>query len=255
LSATAKGTLAKVQPGELAEAVQALRWYHRIELPGGVVTAGYYDPRRVLDQLRLPDRLDGKSVLDIGAWDGFFSFAMAQRGARVLATDSVAWNAEEWSGNRGFRLARQALQLDVDDMEVAVPDIAAETVGTHDIVLLLGVLYHLKDPITAIERVAAVTRELLVIETETALTWLPFAAGRLLPGAELGHDPSNWWQLNPAAIRGLLRRCGFDRVEVIYRTPVVRRLGRSARHWRDFRATLRSARIIVHARRSVDVSS
>ena len=131
---------------ELQQRVSALRWYHTIDLGHGVVTPG---------------------VDDIGAWDGFFSFEAERRGAaRVVASDFYAWHGEGWGsgqGKAGFELARRALGSRVEDVDVDVMDLSPDRVGLFDIVLFLGVLYHLPNPLLALERVAAVTRSLLVL--------------------------------------------------------------------------------------------
>jgi tRNA (mo5U34)-methyltransferase len=242
----------------LAERVASLRWYHRMPLPGGIVTPGVADAHRVVSRLRLPDSLAGKSVLDIGAWDGYYSFACAQRGAaRVLATDSFAWSGESWGSKEGFLLARDALGLNhvVADREIDIMDLSPERVGgKFDVVLLLGVLYHLRDPITAIERAASVCGDLLIVETEIALDWVPWAAARVYPGRELNEDDTNWYSYNVRALKGLLRRAGFNKITVVYRTSLLRRAGRVAKALVQRRSlsaltTFRSQRVVIHARR------
>ncbi len=223
-----------------------------MELPGGIMTPGVTDPARALPRLQLPERLDGLSVLDIGAWDGFYSFECKRRGAaRVLATDHFVWTGRTWGTKEGFLLARDALGLDVEDREIDVMDISPQTVGSFDLVLLLGILYHLTDPIGAIRAAASVTKRQLVVETETSLNGLPFPAARVYPGRELNSDDSNWWALNGAALNGLLREAGFARTEVVYRSSVPRRVARAGRDalrgQASFRMNLRSARIVVHA--------
>ncbi len=241
---------------ELRDAVSRLRWYHKMDI-GGVRTPGVSDTRRALPRLHLPDSLEGKSVLDVGAWDGFYSFEAARRGARrVLATDSFAWDGSSWGSQEGFLLARKALGLEtaVEARTIDVLDLGPETLGeTFDVTLLLGVLYHLRDPVTALERVASVTRELLVLETETALGWLATPAARVYPAAELNHDDTNYFSFNQSALEGLLRHVGFPAVSVVYRTPLSRRLARTT--WlgvrgEPLRSAFRSARIVLHARRS-----
>lgn len=247
-----------VDHSALAERVAALRWYHRMPLPGGIVTPGVSDAHRVVSRLRLPDSLDGQTVLDIGAWDGYYSFHCAQLGAkRVLATDSFSWSGDSWGSPDGFLLAREALGLDdvVDDQFVDVMDLSPETVdGSFDVVLLLGVLYHLRDPITALERVASVCDDLLVVETEIALDWLPGAAARVFPERELNGDDTNWYAYNVKALKGLLRRVGFNELDVVYTTPFLRRLGRAVKALVNQRrlsalSSFRSRRVVIHARR------
>jgi tRNA (mo5U34)-methyltransferase len=236
-----------------ADRVAALDWYHRMELRG-VVTPGVSDTRRGLPRLKLPASFAGKSVLDVGAWDGFYSFEAARRGAcRVLATDSFAWDGSCWGSKDGFLLARAALGMDhvVEDRLIDAMDLIPERLNeTFDVTLFLGVLYHLKDPVTALQRVAAVTRELLVLETETALNWLPSPVCRVYAGRELNQDDTNFFAFNRSALKKLLKSHGFSRVEIKYRSSVRRRLARTAvamtKH-QPFRPTFRSARIVVHA--------
>ena len=217
---------------DLAARVSAIDWFHTLQLPGGVVTPGVTDPARtVLPRLDLPARLDGRSVLDVGAWDGFFSFDVERRGASdVLATDSYSWSGAGWGTKAGFELARVALGSKVRDLDVDVMDLSPATVGVFDVVLFLGVLYHLRDPLGAIDRVASVTGDVLVLETEARLDWLPASAAVLYPGAELNADPTNWFAFNARALVGLLRDAGFRDVRVVDRTPQLRRLGRMAYH-------------------------
>src|SRR3954453_10372067 len=98
-------------------------WFHTIDLGHGIVTPGRDESARKLDWIKLPTDLTGRSVLDIGAWDGFFSFEAERRGAEVLAIDSVAWQDPPWSPRgygtkRGFEIARRALNSNVRDMEI-----------------------------------------------------------------------------------------------------------------------------------------
>ena len=75
----------------LVSVVQALEWYHTIDLGNGIVTPGHYDHRPYLCHYRLPDNLHGKRVIDIGTASGFFAFEFERRGASVLATDLPEW--------------------------------------------------------------------------------------------------------------------------------------------------------------------
>src|SRR3954466_11917283 len=82
---------------ELKKEVAKINWWHSIDLGNGVITPGVDRSSWKLKKLRMPQDLSGMSVLDIGAWDGFFSFEAERRGAkRVLAVDSFCWNGEGW---------------------------------------------------------------------------------------------------------------------------------------------------------------
>lgn len=249
------GTQPTLPDATLAEAVARLPWYHAMDLPGGVRTPGHVDCRRNLEILKLPTSLAGRRVLDIGAWDGFYSFEVARRGAAsVLATDWFVWRGETWGDKAAFELARRSLGFEgvVEDRLIDVMSLSPEAVGTFDVVLFLGVLYHMKDPIGALERVSGVCRDLLVLETELALDWVPWPAARVFPGSELNGDPTNWFSFNAAALVGLLGVMGFSRVDVVWRTSPARRAARSLRYGtvrRRQRARGSSARVVVHARK------
>lgn len=221
-----------VNDDELQTRADAVRWFHSIDLGGGVVTKGVdaTQPER-LARLRLPEDLSGRSVLDIGAWDGFFSFEAERRGAaRVVAADYYSWHGQGWGtghGKAGFELAREALGSRVEDVDVDVMDLSAERVGTFDVVFFLGVLYHLPNPLLALERVASVTRDLLILETVVDMLGFGRPAVAFYPGRELNEDPTNWWGPNVAAVHGMLRTVGFRHVETM--TPVRSAAYRAAR--------------------------
>jgi len=154
-------------------------------------------------------------------------------------------------GQHGFNLAREALGLEkaVEDRQIDVMELSPNVLTEDfDVVLFLGVLYHLSDPLGALERVASVTKDLLILETETALDYLPFPAARLWRPRELSNDDTNYWSLNRRAITATLRRLGFGNVRVVYHTSIGRRFARAIRD-RRLRDGFRSCRVVIHARR------
>src|SRR4051794_8937861 len=113
--------------------VASTTWFHKIDLGGGMITPGIDDTPFKLTKLHLPQDLSGKSVIDIGCWNGAFSFECERRGAaRVLATDWYCWQG---SSKLGFDIAKKALGSRVEELEVKVEEIAAASVGTFDLVL------------------------------------------------------------------------------------------------------------------------
>lgn len=240
--------------GDLRRAVDAIRWYHTIDFGGGIVTRGLDNTPDKLRRLRLPDSFAGKTVLDIGAWDGFFSFEAERRGAaRVLATDSYIWSGRNpWHDKRGFELARTHFKSKVEDRQIDVMDLSAEKFGTWDVVFFLGVLYHLRHPLLALERVAEVTKDMLIVETVVDLLHIRRPAIAFYPGGELSQDPSNWCGPNPAALLGMLRTVGFTRFAVVMPPrPLPMRLLNAlqlkTRRNFPFLTQLRTDRMIVHA--------
>jgi tRNA (mo5U34)-methyltransferase len=240
---------------DLRSRVEAIRWYHTIDLGGGIVTRGVDDSKLRLARVQLPESLAGKSVLDIGAWDGFFSFECERRGAaRVVAADHFSWHGTGWGTKAGFTLARQALGSRVEDLDIDVMDLTPERVGSFDLVLFLGVLYHLRHPFLALERVASVTRGQLILETVVDLVGFRRPAMAFYPGRELNNDPTNWWGPNVPAVRGMLESLGFNQVSVPTSLPnAMYRAARAVYHQvrgkNSAHAAFRQDRAVFHAHR------
>jgi tRNA (mo5U34)-methyltransferase len=194
------------------------------------------------------------TVLDVGAWDGFFSFEAERRGAaRVLATDSFVWQSNvEGYGKEGFDFAKQALGSQVEEMHIDVLDLSADEIGTWDVVFFLGVLYHMRHPLLALDRVAEVTGKMLVLETLVDMLSYHRPAMAFYAGSEVARDDTNWCGPNPAAVVAMLRTVGFRRIEVVSGArPFPFRLARSAWHRvknrHQFWSGIRTDRIVVHA--------
>jgi tRNA (mo5U34)-methyltransferase len=201
---------------DLQARVDALPWFHSIDLGSGVVSPGA-TPLEVLEMaadVYFRDGVDGLSVIDIGCWDGFHSFEAKRRGAtRVLATDQFAWSSECWGSKESFELARTQLGADVDVAEIDVSDITPESVGHFDVVLLAGVLYHLRHPFLALERVSRVCDRILVVETHLDAEDASRPTMVFYPTDELAGDPTNWWGPNRECVTAMLQVAGFPRVE------------------------------------------
>ncbi len=234
--------------------MEGVEWFHTIDLGDGLVTPGKDETFRKLEWLALPESLESRSVLDVGAWDGFFSFEAERRGAeRVLATDSFAWEEPAWGpkgwGTRaGFDLAHRALKSKVEARGIDVLDLDPETIGTFDLVLFLGVLYHLPHPLLGLEKVASVCSNQLILETHVDLLDLGRPAMAFYPGEALAGDDSNWWGPNMKALEAMLRYVGFTRVEVVHREARRYRFARAAyRRMRGPRFRAQQGRCAVHA--------
>ena len=202
---------------QIRAAIAGITWYHTIDLGSGVITPGVDNTIDRIAMIGLPQDLRGLSVLDIGAWDGAFSFEAERRGAsRIVAVDSFCWSGEGWGTRDGFDCARRVLNSKVEDREIEVLDLSPESVGVFDLVLFLGVLYHMKHPLLTLERVASVCRGQLILWTQIDLASVDRPAMAFYPGTELNNDPTNWWGPNPAAVNAMLTTAGFSRAETVY---------------------------------------
>jgi tRNA (mo5U34)-methyltransferase len=247
-----------VEPGcaDLRRAVAGRTWFHTIDLGNGVRTPGHKDTAAEWEYLHLPD-LAGRSVLDVGAYDGFFSFEAERRGAaRVVASDHWVWN---WPGSdaRGnFELASRALGSQVQMRDIPVEDIGPDTLGaTFDVVLFLGVLYHAPDPVGYLRRVRSVTTGVAVVETVVDLLDVPIPVAAYYAGAALNGDASNHFGPNPLAVEAMLRDAGFSQITAFPPWTVSKEWGIHSTHERGSlrrRVTRRlrrprSGRMVFHA--------
>ena len=203
-------------------------WFHNLHLPSGHETApdhplGDY-PAFKWRQLapHLPEDLSGWRALDIGCNAGFYTFELAARGAAVTAID----HDEHYLAQARWAAAQLGVDGRVLFGRAGVYELA-RTSERYDLVLFLGVLYHLRHPLLAIDIVAEKVERLLVLQTLTmaggdALTPPPDLALEerdllLEPGwpklafveQQLASDPTNWWAPNEAAVEAMLRSAGL----------------------------------------------
>lgn len=242
--------LSELSPEQLQSRADEIAWFHTIDLGRGVVTKGASVLN--LGPSDLPP-LSGRSVLDIGAWDGRYSFMAEREGAsRVVALDHYAWGIDfgareaywrecaergelpdhhrdvtdfwlpDLPGRRGFDFAHEALQSSVEPVVADFATVDLDELGTFDVVLFFGVLYHMQEPLTALKRVRVLTTKVAAIETEamhlpmqTEKSFMEFHAGN-----ELGNDFGNWYVPSIEALKSLCFAAGFSRTEVIRGAPV-----------------------------------
>ncbi len=198
----------------LQERINALNWYHRIDLGNGIVTPSPNNTGRHLPRYRLPDDFSGNAVLDIGAYNGFFTFETIRRNAtRTLALDR--WTGPDCSPLPNFELARDALGMRAPTCDMSVYDMSPEKIGRFDISLFLGVLYHLRHPQLALDKVAEVTSRIMIIETYIDALDLDKPAGVYYPDRELNNDPTNFWGFNPLALEAMMFDAGFAKLEPV----------------------------------------
>jgi tRNA (mo5U34)-methyltransferase len=209
---------------ELRRRVDALEWYHTLDLGHGIVTPGAYDHRPYLRNYGIPEDLRGKTALDVGAASGFFAFEMERRGARVTALDLPAWFDHDFGpryqadktpeeGVRYLRdpimLARRALDSKIEKVEMTVYEISPETVGVYDLVFCGSVLLHLMDPVRALALVQSVTRGQAIVAT--AIHKDSSAEPTAL---FVGHHRGDaWWLPNRACLEAMVESAGFARWE------------------------------------------
>jgi tRNA (mo5U34)-methyltransferase len=220
---------------EILAGVEKLRpWFHQIDLGGGILTKTQSavgepvdHPRPTWEHVRthLPEDLSGRSLLDVGCNAGFYCFEAARRGAaRVVGVDAQRHLVRQARFvGRALRLPGVAFEkLSVYDLDPAAMG------GQFDVALALGLVYHCKHLVLALERLFRVTRSLLILETAVfPPTRSPGSFAHPVGGMEsvlhpLGYVENppgmkeaiyNWFLPSPEALRALLLNVGFDEVE------------------------------------------
>jgi tRNA (mo5U34)-methyltransferase len=219
-----------VAVAELRRQVETLGpWFHNLHLPGGVQTApdhflGGDFPRFKWLQIAdwLPADLAGWRVLDAGCNAGFYSFELAKRGASVLAIDVDA----RYLAQARWAARQLGLEEQVAFRQMGVYEIA-RSIERFDLVWFMGVFYHLRYPLLALDLLARRTRRMMVFQTLTMPgdsvyqdthdhpieDRVPLLESGWPKMAFIEHrfagDPSNWWVPNHAGVEAMLRSSGL----------------------------------------------
>lgn len=202
---------------DFSTALEALGgWYHSFALPDGTAIEGYNSLAQLNKRYAsypLPPDLAGRTVLDIGAWDGWFTFEAERRGARVTAIDCVEID--------NFLAIKERLGSRADYRILDFYELPQAGLGAFDYVFFLGVLYHLKHPLLALEIVCELTREVAIVDSYVIdepdwqanaekIPWMEF-----YELDELGNQLDNWVGPTVSCLMAMCRAAGFARVELL----------------------------------------
>ncbi len=204
-------------------------WYHRIELPGGIVTPGWAPLNP--ESYGIPTDLTGARVLDVGAWDGYWTFTALARGAReVVAVDDFSDHLDTQTNAprqawETFDLCRDALGYGEDRcrrLQMNVYDITPEVLGTFDVVFFFGTLYHLRHPLLALDKLAAVCSGAIYVESAVLDDYSVYRGlgqgyknemvMEFYPESQFGNNPTNWWSPTTFCLAQMVRASGFKEV-------------------------------------------
>lgn len=221
-------------PEDISTELQKLQpWFHRIDLGQGLFTKSrsatgepVEHPLPTWERVKvcLPANLTGKTVLDVGCNAGFYAIETKRRGAkRVLGIDS------QRNLIRQAIFVRNVLGLEIEYRRMSVYDLDPYDLGQFDVTLALGLIYHCKHLVLALEKLFIITRELLILETaiyppeETPASSTQDLGGiqtTMHPLAYVENSPEakeaiyNWFLPGVNALCALLRNIGFDEVDV-----------------------------------------
>ena len=215
--------------GTLRDKIESLGpWFHNLHLPNGEQTAPnhYFGdfPKFKWEDIKgsIPENLEGWTALDIGCNAGFYSFELAKRGAQVMGIDLDPHYLEQakWAaGEMGLADKVTFRQMQVYDL--------AKLEQSFDIIIFMGVFYHLRYPMLALDIITQKVNKLLVFQTLTMPGEKVFETKPDMTMDErddmlkkgwplmafiekrLANDPTNWWAPNHSCIEAMLRTCGL----------------------------------------------
>ncbi len=213
---------------EILRLLNSREWFHAYEIAPGIITPGKIkvNAKYALDFFGVPEDLTGKSALDIGAWDGPYSFELEHRGASVVALDI------QDPDRTGFNIAKKIKNSSVNYLKCSVYDLPDDFDEKFDLVLFLGVYYHLKHPLLAFERIWQSLNQQGMIYFEGAI--LDFAYNidafwakrrKLLDqlisipmayftSGEFASDASNWYVPTKICLQEWLKATGYQDVKI-----------------------------------------
>lgn len=248
---------------EIWDRVSGIGWYHTIDLGDGVATPGFIDNRATTHLFGIPEDLTGKRCLDIGTYDGFWSFEFERRGAaemigidvdspadydlprpiklKVLEERAVSegalegsWNGQmahvglQWPG-AGFRMAAEILGSRARREVLDVYDLKPERLGMFDVVLISQLLLRLRDPQTVIENMLSVTAPggcaIIAEPYDSELEMLSKPVSEFVGVTAMGI----WWAHSIKSMRRMMETAGFERVEEVSRFRPENRVGEFAK--------------------------
>lgn len=231
-----------------AELTSWYPWYHRIELPYGIVTPGARDAAEAYEAMGVSEHIRGKTVLDLGTMDGAFAFLCERDGAqRVVGLDvdnvleydlslGLAYvriirayldakqrgREAEWrflnSRRFGFAFCHACLQSSVERVHDTVYNVSPERLGMFDVSLFVGILYHLPSPLRALEAVFSVTKERTFVESEISLAPAlgPNGCAFYRQGYD-NDDVTNWFVPTPRCLMDMVLSVGYRRARYLGR--------------------------------------
>ena len=221
---------ARHDDNEIRDEIESLKpWFHNLHLPSGEQTAPDHwlgdFPTFKWKQIEpyIPHDLHGWRVLDIGCNAGYYSFQLAERGATVTAIDV----SDHYLSQAKWAADLLGLSERIEFRHMQIYELA-RTPDEYDLVWFMGVLYHLRHPLLALDIVRRKTHRQMVLQTLTLpgrrigpatnnLSWQdrnrmcdpdwPFMA---FIEHRLASDPTNWWAANENCVEAMLRSSGFE---------------------------------------------
>jgi tRNA (mo5U34)-methyltransferase len=181
-------------------------WYDHFHFTNGAITNGRSPSATKLASLGLPVELGDIKILDVGAYEGYYSVQMAQRGALVTSNDHYIWNVPGDKSRKNFEFIKEITGAKIQTLEAQIWDLPA---SDHQITLFLGVLYHLEDQIGALRKIRETATQMVVLETLVDALDQDGPSLKYYPGSKLNLDPTNQFGANFDTLVGMFQESGY----------------------------------------------
>ena len=202
----------KMTDKELSRKIKLLGpWWHPIQFSKNVSAPCFFLSAKYTPLLwdminrNLPETLHGKSIVDLGCWSGYYSLEASKKGAKVKAIDIDKFKIKQ------VEFVSDYFKAGIRTENISVYDIDEKE--KFDYSFLLGVLYHLKHPLLAIEKVSRITKNKIFIESEVIINEKE-PVMKFINGS-YNLDRSNWWIPSIDCIKDMLHSTGFRKVETV----------------------------------------
>lgn len=201
------------------------KWWHSIDFGDGVISNGVKSIEIINQEFNdwnFPKNyFKNKDVLDIGAWDGVYSFYAEENGAKsVTALDGYIWSNKSWASKKGFDIAKKIKKSKVKELiiDIEKPEFNKSNIGQFDCIIFAGVLYHLINPLGIIEKLSEIIKPdgSLFIET-TFFPYLEKINKPILefhPKKSLNNDSSNYFSANILCLKKMLEEFNFKIIKI-----------------------------------------
>ena len=222
--------MSKILTEKQLEEMRSISWWHRIplghDLKGnriltpGICGHGPDNSDYATIRFGLPVDMGGCAVADIGGWDGYFAFEAEKSAKEITIFDVDEQEGGNWSKGKGFVFAKKILDSCVQYVHASIYDLSLSNgFVPFDVTLFFGVLYHLKAPLIALERLFEMTKENGYSLIETAIlqeSWgaAHAAAWVFMPGHD--KDPTNYFYPSVPALIAALYFVGYKDVHIIF---------------------------------------
>jgi len=184
--------------------------YHKLVFPDGTILNGVFDMSKYLDYFKIPESLEGKSVLEIGTATGFFALELAKRNPKkIVAIDKYVSNIQ-FAANQLMGTKVEFIQQDFN--------LLGEKFGKFDLVLCSNVLQHISDMFGMIEKIKKITNDMAILCTDILpdeLSNIPVAHffGDVKTGIE-GEPYWSYWQPNSSCFKKMVEVAGFSKAKI-----------------------------------------